>query len=96
LSGARVILHLNDASSEYAEPHRLERIVSGTFGRGRRADRSHRKAGRRAAPHRRCAAIWAKPKSEVKSEEYAEFYRGLSGQYDEPALTVALARRGTP
>ena len=39
------------------------------------------------------AAIWAKPKSEVTPEQYTEFYRGLSGQFDEPALTRALARR---
>ncbi len=40
------------------------------------------------------AAIWAKPKSEVKPEEYAEFYRGLAGQFDEPALTLHWRAEG--
>ena len=40
------------------------------------------------------AAIWAKPKSEVSREEYAEFYRSLSGQFDEPALTVHWRAEG--
>ena len=40
------------------------------------------------------AAIWAKSKSEVTPEEYTEFYRGLSGQYDEPALTVHWRAEG--
>ncbi len=40
------------------------------------------------------AAIWAKPKSEVKPEDYTEFYRGLSGQFDEPALTIHWRAEG--
>ncbi len=40
------------------------------------------------------AAIWAKSKSDVAPEEYNEFYRGLSGQYDEPALTVHWRAEG--
>jgi molecular chaperone HtpG len=94
LSGARVILHLNDASSEYAEPHRLERIVSEHSGAVAVPIDLIEKPG--AEPRRIAdgAAIWAKPKSEVKSEEYAEFYRGLSGQYDEPALTVHWRAEG--
>ena len=40
------------------------------------------------------AAIWAKPKSEVTAEEYTEFYRGLSGQFDEPALTLHWRAEG--
>ena len=39
-------------------------------------------------------AIWAKPKSDIKPEDYTEFYRGLSGQYDEPALTVHWRAEG--
>ena len=40
------------------------------------------------------AAIWAKPKSDVTAEEYTEFYRGLSGQFDEPALTLHWRAEG--
>ena len=40
------------------------------------------------------AAIWAKPKSDVKPEDYTEFYRGLAGQFDEPALTLHWRAEG--
>ncbi len=40
------------------------------------------------------AAIWMKPKSEVTAEEYTEFYRGLAGQFDEPALTLHWRAEG--
>ena len=40
------------------------------------------------------AAIWAKPKSEIAAEQYVEFYRSLSGQFDEPALTVHWRAEG--
>jgi molecular chaperone HtpG len=92
--GARVILHLNDASVDYAEPHRLERIVREHSGAVAVPIDLVEKPG--AEPRRIAdgAAIWAKPKSEIKPEEYAEFYRGLSGQYDEPALTVHWRAEG--
>ena len=40
------------------------------------------------------AAIWAKPKSEITPEEYAEFYRSLSGPIRRAGADRALARRG--
>jgi molecular chaperone HtpG len=94
IRGARVILHLNDASSEYAEPHRLERIVREHSGAVAVPIDLVEKPG---AEQRRIAdgaAIWAKPKSDVKPEEYTEFYRGLAGQFDEPALTIHWRAEG--
>jgi molecular chaperone HtpG len=92
--GARVILHLNEASGEYAEPHRIERIVREHSGAVAVPIDIIDKPG--AEPRRLAdgAAIWAKSKSDVKPEEYTEFYRGLAGQYDEPALTVHWRAEG--
>ncbi len=92
--GARVILHLNEASHEYLEPHRLERIVREHSGAVAVPIDLVEKPG--AEPRRVAdgAAIWVKPKSEITSEEYAEFYRSLSGQFDEPALTVHWRAEG--
>ncbi len=92
--GARVILHLNDASHEYLEPHRLERIVREHSGAVAVPIDLTEKPG--AEPRRVTdgAALWAKPKSEISAEEYAEFYRSLSGQFDEPALTVHWRAEG--
>ncbi len=92
--GARVTLHLNEASSEYLEPARLERIVREHSGAVAVPIDLIDKPG--ATPRRVAdgAAIWAKSKSEIKPEDYAEFYRSLSGQFDEPALTVHWRAEG--
>jgi molecular chaperone HtpG len=94
LRGARIVLHLNEASSEYAEAHRLERIVREHSGAVAVPIDLIEKPG--AEPRRIAdgAAIWAKSKSDVTPEDYTEFYRGLSGQYDEPALTVHWRAEG--
>ncbi|WP_029059324.1 molecular chaperone HtpG [Stappia stellulata] len=39
-------------------------------------------------------ALWTKPKSEVSEEEYKEFYGHVSGQYDDPALTLHYRAEG--
>jgi len=92
--GTRVILHLNDESKEFCEPWRVERVVREHSGAVAVPIDLVEKPG--AEPKRIAdgAAIWAKPKSDVKPEEYSEFYRGLSGQFDEPALTLHWRAEG--
>ncbi len=92
--GTRVILHLNEASHEFSTAHTLERVVREHSGAVAEPIDLIDKTG--GVPRRIAdgAAIWAKPKSEVTPEEYAEFYRGLSGQYDEPALTLHWRAEG--
>ncbi|THD49485.1 MAG: molecular chaperone HtpG [Bradyrhizobium sp.] len=92
--GARVTLHINEASSEYLDPHRIERIVREHSGAVAVPIDLVDKPG--AEPRRVAdgAAIWARPKGEVSAENYAEFYRSLSGQFDEPALTVHWRAEG--
>jgi len=92
--GTRVILHLNDASHDFSDAYRLERIVREHSGAVPVPIDLVDKPG--AEPRRIAdgAAIWAKSKSDVTPEEYAEFYRGLSGQFDEPALTTHWRAEG--
>ena len=92
--GTRVTLHLNDEAHEFAEPRKVERIVREHSGAVAVPIDLIEKLG---AEKRRIgdgAAIWAKPKSDVTAEEYTEFYRGLSGQFDEPALTLHWRAEG--
>jgi molecular chaperone HtpG len=92
--GTRVVLHLNDASHDFSDAYRLERIVREHSGAVPVPIDLIDKPG--AEPRRIAdgAAIWAKSKSDVTPEEYAEFYRGLSGQFDEPALTMHWRAEG--
>ncbi|MSM39216.1 MAG: molecular chaperone HtpG [Geobacter sp.] len=40
-------------------------------------------------------AIWTRPKSEVTEEEYEEFYKHISHDYDKPFRTIHYAAEGT-
>jgi molecular chaperone HtpG len=92
--GTRVILKLNEESKDYADPFKIERIVKEHSGAVAVPIEIVEKPGE--APKRLTdgAAIWAKSKSDVSSEEYTEFYRSLAGQYDEPALTIHWRAEG--
>ena len=92
--GTRVILHLNAELHDYAKTWKVERIVRDHSGAVAVPIDLIEKPG--AEPRRIAdgAAIWAKPKSEVKPEDYTEFYRGLGGQFDEPALTLHWRAEG--
>ncbi len=38
--------------------------------------------------------IWTRPQSEVKAEEYADFYKHVSRDWNEPLDTLALSAEG--
>ncbi len=40
-------------------------------------------------------ALWARPQSEVSAEEYTEFYRHVSHDWQEPLQTIRLSAEGT-
>jgi molecular chaperone HtpG len=40
-------------------------------------------------------ALWAKPKSEVSDEEYAQFYKHVAHAWDEPLEVIAMKAEGT-
>ncbi len=92
--GTRVTLKLNAESHEYAERFKIERIVKEHSGAVAVPIEVIEKPGAEAKRVTDGAAIWAKSKSEVSSEEYTEFYRSLAGQYDEPALTIHWRAEG--
>ena len=92
--GTRVTLRLNSESEDYAEAGKIERIVREHSGAVAVPIDVIEKPDAEAKRIADGAAIWAKPKSDIKPEDYTEFYRGLSGQYDEPALTVHWRAEG--
>ncbi len=92
--GARVTLHLNPESESYAEADSIERIVREHSGAVAVPIDVIEKPGEEPKRIADGAAIWAKPKSEIGQDDYAEFYRSLSGQYDEPALTIHWRAEG--
>ena len=92
--GTRVVLHLNEASAEFLEPYRVERIVKEHSGAVAVPIAIVDKPGDEPRRVTDGAALWAKPKADITPEEYTEFYRGLATQFDEPALTVHWRAEG--
>src|SRR5829696_6684599 len=92
--GTRVILHLKEDVASYTERYTLERIVKAQSGHVPVPIFLVEKPGAEPQEVADGAALWAKPRAEIKPEEYTDFYRSLAGQFDEPALTVHFRAEG--
>jgi molecular chaperone HtpG len=91
--GTEVVLHLKPDCKQYLEPHTIERIV--------RTYSDHilfpiELAGGTDGPRQinAASAIWQRPKSEIKPEDYIQAYRTLAGAFDEPAMTLHYRAEG--
>ena len=98
------MLHLKDDAKKYLEPQEIRRVVS-TYSdhilfpielveaQARRA--SPRKANPKTDEQINSAsALWQKPKSELKPEDYTQAYQTIAHAFDEPALTVHYRAEG--
>jgi molecular chaperone HtpG len=99
--GTSITVHLKaedaeDSLHDYADPAVVKRIVKrySDFitwpillnpGEGEDADE----------PVNSRKALWARPRSEVSDEEYAEFYRHVSHDWQEPLETMRFTGEGT-
>jgi molecular chaperone HtpG len=93
--GTRVTLHLNEAAAaEFLEPYRVERLLKEHSGAVAVPIELLEKTDGEPRRLTDGAALWAKSKSDVKPEDYTEFYRTLAAQYDEPALTIHYRAEG--
>ena len=92
--GTRVTLHLMDDAKTYAERWTLERIVKEQSGHVPVPIALVEKPGAEPATLADGAALWTRPKSEIAKQDYADFYRSVAGQYDEPAATIHFRAEG--
>ena len=92
--GTRVVLHLNDASKEYLEAYKVERVVAEHSSALSVPIEIVEKPGDEPRRLTEGAALWTRAKSAITPEEYTEFYRSVAGQYDEPALTIHWRAEG--
>jgi len=91
--GTRVVLHMKEDAQDYLDAATLQRIV-GEHSGGVPIPIAVREAGGEEVKASEGAALWARPRSEITPEQYAEFYRTISGQFDEPALTIHWRAEG--
>ncbi len=92
--GTRITLHLMEDVKDYTRRTKVERIVKQQSGHVPVPIKIADKAGEEPSQLTDGTALWTKSKSDVTKEEYTDFYRGVSGQYDDPALTVHFRAEG--
>lgn len=99
--GTDVILHLREDSKEFLQPWRLRELVKkySDFVEHpivmdvEREEDKEKKVVEETLNSRK--AIWLRPKSEITKEEYAEFYKHLTHDFQEPLRTIHYAAEGT-
>ena len=92
--GTRVILAINAASDEFLESYRVEHLIREHSGAVAVPIAVAETADGEAKAVSDGAALWAKSKADITPEQYTEFYRGLGGHFDEPALTIHWRAEG--
>jgi len=92
--GTRVVLHLMDDAKTYAERSTVEQLVKAQSGHVPVPIAVVEKPGAQSSEITDGAALWAKPKSEIKPADYTDFYRSVAGAFDEPALTIHYRAEG--
>ncbi|PBB90777.1 molecular chaperone HtpG [Mesorhizobium sp. WSM3864] len=92
--GTRVVLHLMDDASSYTTPYRLEGLAKSQSGHVPVPITLVEKPGAEPRDIADGTALWVRPKSDIKPEEYTDFYRSIAGQYDEPAATIHFRAEG--
>ena len=91
--GTRITLHLKDDAKNFLDDYEIERIVK-TYSDHILFPVELAGADGEAKQLNSASALWQRSKSEVTPDEYTEAYRSLSGQLDQPALTVHYKAEG--
>jgi molecular chaperone HtpG len=98
--GTDVILHLKDDAKEFLDTWRLRSLVkkfSDFIEHPVVMDVEEEKDGKKETTEEtlnRRKAIWLRNKSEVKPDEYEEFYKQISHDHEAPAATIHYAAEG--
>ena len=92
--GTRVILHLMEGATSYTERFTLERIVRAQSGHVPVPIAIVDTPGVEPSQIADGVALWTKPKSDITTADYTDFYKSIAGQFDDPALTVHYRAEG--
>ena len=93
-TGTSVILHLKEDCAQYTERQNVERIVRAQSGHVPVPIALVEKPDADLAELTDGSALWTRPRGEITPEAYADFYRGVAGAWDSPALTVHYRAEG--
>jgi molecular chaperone HtpG len=92
--GTRVVLHLMEDAKAYTERTSVEGLIREQSGHVPVPIAIVEKPGAAAVELTDGAALWTKPKAEIATAAYTDFYRSVAGAFDEPALTIHFRAEG--
>jgi molecular chaperone HtpG len=92
--GTRVVLHLKEDATTYTESYAVEHTIKAQSGHVPVPIFLQDKPDAEPRQIADGAALWTKPKASITPEEYTDFYRGVAGQYDQPAMTLHYRAEG--
>jgi molecular chaperone HtpG len=109
LPGTSIVLHLNEEGKEYTNKWKIENLVKkysdhipfpiflhyeDTKYEGKDKDRKEIKE-QKTEKINEASALWKKPKSELKEEDYKEFYKTIAHESEDPMFYVHTQAEGT-
>src|ERR1700759_2442959 len=106
-AGTTVLIHFNDEGAQYANSWRLQEIVKKysnhiAFPIFLTYDKSEWNAEKKESIKTRvteqintASAMWQRSKSELKDEDYKEFYKSLTGDREDPLFWFHTRAEGT-
>jgi len=106
-AGTTVLIHFNEEGAQYANSWRLQEIVKKysnhiafpiflTFDKGEwNAEKKESIKTRVTEQVNAASAMWQRSKSELKDEEYKEFYKSITGDWEDPLFWFHTRAEGT-
>ena len=91
--GTRIVLHLKAAEDEFADGYRLRNIIKKysdhialpiELPKEQAVAEGEEKPAQEWEVVNRASALWTRPRTEVKDEEYQEFYKHIAHDYENP------------
>ena len=106
-AGTTVLIHFNDEGAQYANGWRLTEIVKKysnhiafpiflTFDKSEwNAEKKESIKTRTTEQVNAASAMWQRPKSELKDDDYKEFYKSITGDWEDPLFWFHTRAEGT-
>ncbi len=91
--GTEIALHLKSDTAKYLETYEIERVV-GAYSDNIQFPIELVPEEGEARQINSASALWQRPKSELKPEDYAQAYKSIAGAFDEPAMTLHYRAEG--
>jgi molecular chaperone HtpG len=106
-AGTTVLIHFNEEGAQYANSWRLQEIVKKysnhiafpiflTYDKSEwNAEKKESEKSRITEQVNAASAMWQRPKSELTDEDYKEFYKSITGDWEDPLFWFHTRAEGT-